>query len=272
MKTFERLEQIDFAGELVGAAIPPVEVHHNGALGLELSGAFVALIQKSEFAEGFAPAVTPEINPVGSSGQCAGRDLQSEGLDGAVDFGAVGAGDQAGLGQPGGLALAQRLGAFKPALEQVAGGGGFLGLEEFVVPQGPIDRFVVHLHVGQELELLRALFEFGPQVSDFRKQFGCALLQFFPFLRGDLDAEGGNRADGLGDVVLGAVGEEGLSRKNEERAEGGDFHGLRTGSHPISAKRRPEGKRSGSGVIFRLAPRGPICRFPGACRWISRDS
>src|SRR5690606_17401251 len=105
-------EQVDLAGELVGAAVAAVGVQDEGAGGGDLAGLLAALVEEGQFAEGFAAAVAPDIEAGGRTAVALRHD-HAVGLHRAVDLRAVAAHDEALLGGPGRAALLELGGAFE---------------------------------------------------------------------------------------------------------------------------------------------------------------
>ena len=158
----QRLEAVDFAGELVGAAITSIQMQDDRVWRRELPGAAETTLHKGEFAQGFSPAVTPEIKPVlfGSLEVVARGDHQAVRLDRAIDLGKVATDDLTGLAQPGRLALFERLGPGDAEFDLLERSRHLrLGVVDFVITQGIMHRLVKHDDVGKQRQQFRFVLE-----------------------------------------------------------------------------------------------------------------
>ncbi len=207
----QRLQAVDLAGELVGAAVAAIQVQNDGVGGDELAGRFFPAIHKGQFRQLFASAMAPDVEPMlaGQAGLERRRHHQAVRLHRAIDLRDVAAHDQPGLRRPGRLALAQRAGPVGALLEQVASHRYLLEVVELIVGQGVANRVVVDLDVRKEIDQASLALEGGAQsvaaqTVDFLAQSLDALLQLIAVGLGNLDTDGRHRVD----LVGGAVGSE----------------------------------------------------------------
>ena len=150
----ERLEDIRLAGEFVAVTVAAVAVEHEGVRWRKFTGRPLPAVDEVEFAQRLAAPVKPKVQPVRASraGVVGRRHNQPIRLHRAIDPGNVGAHDQTRGRSPGRLAVAQGLCSLQALLQQDARNGRFIGLEELVILERPLDGFVINLHIRQQFE------------------------------------------------------------------------------------------------------------------------
>ena len=163
-----RLEGINFAGELVGAAVAAVEAQDEGAGRHELGVRLLAAVDEIQFGQVLTAAVAPKVEAVFVEGVRpeGRRHDQPVRLDGAVDAGDVAAGDESRGRGPGRLAVAQRLGPLVPLFQKRFGRSDFSEIIKLVIVQGVADGVVIDLHVRQQVEQGGLVFQGGAEVVD----------------------------------------------------------------------------------------------------------
>src|SRR5205814_9643178 len=102
----EGFENVNFAGELVGVAVAAVRMEDDRVFGRILTDVSRAVANEIQFAQSFAAAVEPQVAAEATRtfvGVAFGDD-EAVRLNGAVNFGNVGANDEARGGRPRRLA------------------------------------------------------------------------------------------------------------------------------------------------------------------------
>ena len=122
---FKSFEGIDFTDEFVRVAKATVEMEDESVRRGEFAAIVLAVSDEAQFAEFDVAAVIPEVEPMVTAGggiEC-GRNDETVGLDRAVDFRFIAANDEAGCRVPGGMAVAERVGAGITFVEEFSGRG-----------------------------------------------------------------------------------------------------------------------------------------------------
>ena len=145
----EGFHHIHYPGEFRGVAEATVGNERDDAFRRELGRSGFALGEEGELGAFLAAAEEPDHRGRGLREVEFGGDDEAVGLDGAVEFGAVAADDEAAGFEPRGFFRAELRGAFAAFGEEVFGEGDFLRGIKRVVVEGPRHGFVENLDVGQ---------------------------------------------------------------------------------------------------------------------------
>ena len=148
----ERLEGVDFAGELVGVAIPSVGMQDDRVGRRESSDVPFPIPQEVHLAQRFAPAVEPEIEPKFAVALLRVRlgDHETVRLHRSVESRNITAHDQPVLRRPGCFSFLECPRSGKAFVEQGLRRADFVGFEEFVIGQRRVHRVPINDDVGKE--------------------------------------------------------------------------------------------------------------------------
>ncbi len=146
------LEQVHFAGKLVGVAVASVKVQDDGVGRLKLSRSAHAVGDEVDFAKRFSAAVKPcvEAEVMGRSWEPGRRNHQSIRLHAAVDLRDVGAHHEPGLFGPRGFTMGQGVGSRLSFFQDVARFLEFTGVEKFIAFERKAHSLVEDQNVGQQ--------------------------------------------------------------------------------------------------------------------------
>ena len=151
--------------------------------------------------------MAPEVEPQRRTHIGLGHD-HAVGLNRAINAGAIGADDRALLRGPGGFPFSEGGGTGLTFSDEFMGRVKFRVLEKLIIADRPIDGLVEDFDVGQELGQTRVLGLGLGGVVDGHAQFNDALLDGLLVGLRHGDAGRRDRANGLGHIILGPIGED----------------------------------------------------------------